>query len=34
MLTRINHEKLRRQEKIVSDMRKKQETELRKLEEL
>lgn len=34
MLTRLNNEKLKRQEKIVTTMKRKQELELRKLEEL
>lgn len=34
MLARLNKEKLRRQERIVEDMKKKQEKELQKLNEM
>jgi hypothetical protein len=34
MLSRLNNERMRRQEKLVGDMRRKQESEMRKLEEI
>ena len=34
MLTRINNEKLKRQERIVNQMKQKQESELKKVQEI